>query len=45
MVLPEDKREDPNTFLKTHLNDENFVGEIHERFENFMRIYGKLNEA
>jgi flavodoxin len=45
MVLPEDKREDPNTFLKTHLNDENFVGEIQERFENFMRIYGNLNEV
>jgi menaquinone-dependent protoporphyrinogen IX oxidase len=45
IVLPVDKREDPDTFLKTHLNDENFVGEIQERFENFIRLYGKLDEV
>jgi flavodoxin len=45
MVLPVDKREDPDTFLKTHLNDENFTGEIQERFENFIHLYSKLNKA
>jgi len=37
MVLPDDKKEDPDTFLKTHLNDDNFKGEIQERYENFIQ--------
>jgi flavodoxin len=40
LVLPDDKKEDPDTFMKTQLNDENFKGEIQERFESFLQ---KLN--
>ncbi len=36
LVLPEDKREDPNAFMENHLNEENFKGEISERFETFI---------
>lgn len=39
MVLPEDKKEDPSTFLNTHLNDFNFKGEIRERFEVFIQNF------
>ena len=31
-----DEKEDTNAFMKTHLNDENFKGEIQERFEKFI---------
>ena len=41
LVLPEDKKEDADAFMKTHLNDENFKGEILERFDNFIE---KVNE-
>jgi flavodoxin len=41
LVMPEGKKEDPDAFMKTHLNDENFKGEIQELFENFI---GKVNE-
>lgn len=37
MVVPEEKREDPSTFLNTRLNDFNFKGEIRERFEMFIQ--------
>ena len=37
LVLPDDKKEDADAFLKTHLNNENFKGEIQERFENFIQ--------
>jgi menaquinone-dependent protoporphyrinogen IX oxidase len=37
MVLPEDQKEDSDAFMKTHLNDGNFKGEISDRFENFMK--------
>ena len=37
LVLPDDKKEDANAFMKTHLNDSNFVGEIQERFEDFIQ--------
>jgi flavodoxin len=40
LVLPDDKKEDADAFMKTHLNDENFRGEIQERFEDFIQ---KLN--
>jgi flavodoxin len=41
LVLPDDKKEDADAFMKTHLNDENFKGEMLERFDNFIR---KVNE-
>ena len=37
LVLPDDKKDDPDAFMKTHLNDENFKGEIQERFDNFIQ--------
>jgi flavodoxin len=40
LVMPEGKKEDTDAFMKTHLNDENFKGEIQELFENFI---GKVN--
>lgn len=36
LVLPDDKKEDTDAFMKTHLNDENFKGEILERFDSFI---------
>lgn len=36
LVLPDDHKEDPDAFMKTHLNDENFKGEIADRFDKFM---------
>jgi menaquinone-dependent protoporphyrinogen IX oxidase len=40
LVLPDDKKEDPDAFMKSHLNDENFNGEILERYNDFIK---KLN--
>ncbi len=37
LVLPDEHKEDPDAFMNTHLNDENFKGEIAERFEEFMK--------
>jgi len=37
LVLPDDKKEDSDATMKTHLNDENFKGEIQERFDNFIK--------
>jgi flavodoxin len=37
LVMPDDKKEDPEAFMKTHLNDGNFKGEILERFEAFIQ--------
>ena len=37
LVLPEEKKEDSDAFMKTHLNDENFRGEIQVRFDGFIR--------
>jgi len=42
LVMPDDKKEDTDAFMKTHLNAENFKGEIQELFENFI---GKVNET
>jgi flavodoxin len=42
LVLPDEQKEDPEAFMKTHLNDGNFKGEIEERFEEFM---DKLTEG
>jgi menaquinone-dependent protoporphyrinogen IX oxidase len=41
LVLPDDHKEDPDAFMKTHLNDENFKGEIQVHYEDFVR---KLSE-
>jgi flavodoxin len=37
LVLPEEQREDPDAFMKAHLNDSTFNGEIANRFEEFMK--------
>jgi len=37
LVLPEEQKEDPDAFMKAHLNDSNFNGEIAERFEGFIK--------
>jgi flavodoxin len=36
LVMPDEHKEDPDAFMKTHLNDGNFKGEIVERFDSFM---------
>lgn len=37
LVMPEGKKEDGELMMKTHLNDDNFKGEIAERFEVFVQ--------
>lgn len=37
LVLPDDHKEDADAFMKTHLNDENFQGEIQVRFDDFIQ--------
>ena len=37
LVVPNDKKEDSDVIMKTHLNDGNFKGEIQERFEDFIK--------
>ncbi len=37
IVLPVSHREDTDAFMKTHLSDENFKGEIQERFKAFIQ--------
>ena len=37
LVLTEDKKGDADAFMKTHLNDGNFKGEIQERFDDFLK--------
>ena len=41
LVLPDDKKEDADAFMKTHLNEENFKGEILERFDTFIKRVNK----
>ena len=36
LVLSDERKEDPDAFMKTHLNDDNFKGEIQEIFDGFM---------
>ncbi len=36
MVLPPEKREDPNAFMENHLNNENFKGDILDIFNSFI---------
>ena len=43
LVLPDNQKEDTDAFMKTHLNDENFSGEIQERFENFIKRVSEIN--
>lgn len=42
LVLPDDKKEDAEAFMKIHLNDENFKGEIQERFNDFIKKVTEL---
>jgi menaquinone-dependent protoporphyrinogen IX oxidase len=37
LVLPDDKKEDTDAFMKTHLNDDTFKGDILNRFEQFIQ--------
>lgn len=36
LVIPPDKKDDPQLVMGTRLNDDNFKGEISERFEEFI---------
>jgi flavodoxin len=43
LVMPEGKKEDSDAFMKTHLNDENFKGEIAGIYEEFInKVSSKL---
>ena len=42
LVLPDDKQEDPNAFMKTHLNDDNFNGIIKLKFDKFIGLCQSL---
>jgi hypothetical protein len=42
LVLPDEKKEDADAFMKTHLNDENFKGEIQGRYENFIKKISEI---
>ncbi len=37
LVLPDDQKEDADAFMKTHLNDGNFKGEILVHYNNFIQ--------
>ena len=37
LVLPDEQKEDPDAFMKAHLSESNFKGEIADRFEEFMK--------
>ena len=37
LVMPDDKKEDTDAFMKTHLNDDNFKGEMLERYKGFIK--------
>lgn len=41
LVLPEELKENSDAFMKTHLNDENFKGEIQSIYDTFISIAGK----
>jgi len=43
LVLPDDKKEDANLVMKTHLNNENFNGEIQDRFKIFIEKVTEMN--
>ena len=44
LVLPEDKKEDPDATMKTRLTDENFKGEIQEQFDAFINKLSEMNK-
>jgi menaquinone-dependent protoporphyrinogen IX oxidase len=37
LVMPDEQKDDPDAFMKTHLSDENFKGEIRERLDRLMK--------
>ncbi|MFP4023854.1 MAG: flavodoxin family protein [Thiohalospira sp.] len=37
LVLPDEQKDDSDAFMKTHLNDENFKGEILAIYNNFIK--------
>ena len=41
-ILSYDQKENADAFMKTHLNDENFKGEILERFETFIQKIAEI---
>jgi hypothetical protein len=43
IVLPDDHKDDTDAFMKTHLNDDNFKGEMLERYERFILELNKLS--
>jgi len=43
LVLPDDQKENTDAFMKTHLNDENFKGEIQLKFDNFLSKVNEIN--
>jgi len=42
LVVPEEKKDDSDTIMKTHLNDDNFKGEIQDIFDNFIEKASKI---
>jgi menaquinone-dependent protoporphyrinogen IX oxidase len=44
LVLPENQKEDPDAFMKTHLNEANFEGEIKEIYQEFLHKLTKAEE-
>lgn len=42
IVLPSENRDDSDAFMKAHLNDDNFKGEIQERFDAFIQKVSEI---
>ncbi len=42
LVLPDGNKKDTDAFMKAHLCDENFKGEIQERFDSFIQKVTKI---
>lgn len=42
IVLPDEHKDDTDAFMKTHLNDDNFKGEMLERYDNFILELNKI---
>jgi flavodoxin len=40
LILPEDQQDDADAFMKAHLNESTFKGEIADRFEEFIQKVG-----
>lgn len=43
LVFPADKKDDGQEFMKTHLNNNNFKGEIKERYDDFIEYLKNEN--